>query len=273
MADDPDLRNRVNVVRSTIPAVTHVDYSARVQTVDEDRNPRFHRLLEAFDALTGCPVLVNTSFNVRGEPIVCTPEDAYRCFLATDMDALVLEDIVLLKDDVAREAGRGGARADTSRSSSSTRLTRRVVRCSGPTSIRCDRRPPKTLRQFAGLWLVVLRRLAGWRVVARACGHRTAVGLGRRWRGGRRWLGLVRPAASGRSTSAGWSRPSRSAGPSRSVMLARAVLRRLHAGGLVFRLIGRDALQLRRAAAVHPTGRHKTARRRRRPIISAVLRV
>ena len=83
----------------TIPAVTHVDYSARVQTVDEERNPRFHRLLEAFERLTGCPVLVNTSFNVRGEPIVCTPEDAYRCFLATDMDALVLEDIVIVKDD------------------------------------------------------------------------------------------------------------------------------------------------------------------------------
>ena len=78
--------------------MTHVDYSARLQTVDEDRNPRFHGLLEAFDRLTGCPVLVNTSFNVRGEPIVCTPEDAYRCFLATDMDALVLEDIVVAKD-------------------------------------------------------------------------------------------------------------------------------------------------------------------------------
>ncbi len=97
MADDPDLRRRVNVVRSTIPAVTHVDSSARVQTVDAGRNPRFHRLLGAFRERTGCPVLVNTSFNVRGEPIVCTPEDAYRCFLATDMDVLVLEDVVLHK--------------------------------------------------------------------------------------------------------------------------------------------------------------------------------
>ena len=105
MEHDPDLRHRVNVVRSEIPAVTHVDYSARLQTVDEERNPRFHRLLEAFDRLTGCPVLVNTSFNVRGEPIVCTPEDAYRCFLATDMDVLVLEDVVIVKDDAAREAG------------------------------------------------------------------------------------------------------------------------------------------------------------------------
>jgi carbamoyltransferase len=100
MAHDPDLRNRVNIPRSTIPAVTHVDYSARVQTVDERRNPRFTHLLEAFFNRTGCPVLVNTSFNVRGEPIVCTPQDAYRCFLATEMDALVLEDCILLKEDV-----------------------------------------------------------------------------------------------------------------------------------------------------------------------------
>ncbi len=91
----------MNVPRSTIPAVTHVDYSARVQTVDEGRNPRFARLLQAFFKRTGCPVLVNTSFNVRGEPIVCTPQDAYRCFLATEMDALVLEDVVLLKEHVA----------------------------------------------------------------------------------------------------------------------------------------------------------------------------
>jgi len=105
MQEDPDLRHRVNVVRSEIPAVTHVDYSARIQTVDEERNPRLARLLEAFERLTGCPVLVNTSFNVRGEPIVCTPEDAYRCFLATDMDVLVLEDIVLTKDATTRQAG------------------------------------------------------------------------------------------------------------------------------------------------------------------------
>ena len=105
MRHDPDLRRRVNVVRTDVPAVTHVDYSARLQTVDEERNPRFYRLLEAFDRLTGCPMLVNTSFNVRGEPIVCTPEDAYRCFLATDMDVLVLEDLVIAKDAATREAG------------------------------------------------------------------------------------------------------------------------------------------------------------------------
>jgi carbamoyltransferase len=102
MEGDPDLRNRVNVVRSTIPAVTHVDYSARVQTVDEPRNPRLYRLLRAFRDRTGCPVLVNTSFNVRGEPIVCTPDDAYECFLATEMDTLVLEDAVIHKDHRAR---------------------------------------------------------------------------------------------------------------------------------------------------------------------------
>jgi carbamoyltransferase len=101
MDDDPDLRRRVNVARSTIPAVTHVDYSARVQTVDDVRHPRLAALLRAFGARTGCPVLVNTSFNVRGEPIVCTPEDAYRCFLATEMDALVLEDIIVMKDEHA----------------------------------------------------------------------------------------------------------------------------------------------------------------------------
>jgi carbamoyltransferase len=108
MENDPDLRRRVNVVRSEVPAVTHVDFSARLQTVDEVRNPRFHGLLAAFERLTGCPVLVNTSFNVRGEPIVCTPEDAYRCFLATAMDALVLEDIVIVKDGAARAAEAAG---------------------------------------------------------------------------------------------------------------------------------------------------------------------
>lgn len=104
MESDPDLRRRVNVVRSEIPAVTHVDFSARLQTIDEERNPRFYRLIEAFERRTGCPVLVNTSFNVRGEPIVCTPEDAYRCFRATDMDALVLEDAVLEKGAAGRAA-------------------------------------------------------------------------------------------------------------------------------------------------------------------------
>ena len=89
----------LNVPRSDIPAVTHIDYSARIQTVHEETNPRYYRLLKAFEEKTGYGVLVNTSFNVRGEPIVCTPEDAYRCFMRTEMDLLVLENCVLRKED------------------------------------------------------------------------------------------------------------------------------------------------------------------------------
>ena len=89
--------DKLKVARSAIPAVTHVDYSARIQTVHKDTNPRFHRLLSEFDQATGCPVLVNTSFNVRGEPIVASPEDAYRCFMRTEMDYLVLENCLLEK--------------------------------------------------------------------------------------------------------------------------------------------------------------------------------
>jgi carbamoyltransferase len=88
---------KLNVPRSQIPAITHVDYSARVQTVHAHTNPRFHALLETFKAVSGCSVLVNTSFNVRGEPIVCTPEDAYRCFMRTEMDVLVVENFILTK--------------------------------------------------------------------------------------------------------------------------------------------------------------------------------
>jgi carbamoyltransferase len=95
---DPDLRIRVSVPRSQVPAITHVDYSARFQTVDAERHGRFYRLLQQFYALTGCPVLVNTSFNIRSEPIVCTPEQAYRCFMATDLDCLVLENFLLMKE-------------------------------------------------------------------------------------------------------------------------------------------------------------------------------
>jgi carbamoyltransferase len=89
---------QLHQVRSSIPAVTHVDYSARVQTVSEQSNPEFYQLLSAFERKTGCSVLVNTSFNVRGEPIVCTPEDAFRCFMGTDMDCLVLGNVLLSKD-------------------------------------------------------------------------------------------------------------------------------------------------------------------------------
>jgi carbamoyltransferase len=91
--------DKLNVPRSEIPAVTHVDYSARVQTVHADTNPRYHALLSRFKELTGCPVLVNTSFNVRGEPIVCTPEDAFRCFMGCELDTLVVGDCHLAKAD------------------------------------------------------------------------------------------------------------------------------------------------------------------------------
>ena len=91
--------DKLNVSRSEIPAVTHVDYSARIQTVSTDTNPLFHRLLQRFKALTGCPVLVNTSFNVRGEPIVCTPEDAFRCFMGNELDVLVVGNCVLNKSE------------------------------------------------------------------------------------------------------------------------------------------------------------------------------
>jgi carbamoyltransferase len=90
---------KLNVPRSEIPAVTHVDYSARIQTVHAETNPRFHALLSAFKAKTGCPVLVNTSFNVRGEPIVHTPEDAFRCFMGTELDALAVGNLYLVKGD------------------------------------------------------------------------------------------------------------------------------------------------------------------------------
>jgi carbamoyltransferase len=89
--------DKLNVPRSDIPAVTHIDYSARVQTVSHDVSPNYYDLIRKFDERTGCAVIVNTSFNVRGEPIVCTPEDAYRCFMRTHIDVLVLWPYVLYK--------------------------------------------------------------------------------------------------------------------------------------------------------------------------------
>ena len=91
--------DRLNIPRSELPAITHVDYSARIQTIHQDTNPRFHDLISQFEARTGCPVLINTSFNVRGEPIVASPEDAYRCFMRTEMDYLVMENILLSRED------------------------------------------------------------------------------------------------------------------------------------------------------------------------------
>jgi len=91
--------DKLNVVRSEIPAVTHVDYSARIQTVHAETNPRYHALISAFRDRTGCPMLVNTSFNVRGEPIVCTPADAFRCFMGTELDVLVVGNAFARKED------------------------------------------------------------------------------------------------------------------------------------------------------------------------------
>jgi len=93
---------KLNIKRSEIPAVTHVDYSARIQTVRRETNPQYWEIIEAFRQRTGCPVIVNTSFNVRGEPIVCTPEDSYRCFMRTEIDYLVMETCVLDKKDQPR---------------------------------------------------------------------------------------------------------------------------------------------------------------------------
>ncbi len=103
-AGGADMLPVINQARSDVPAITHVDYSARVQTVHSEDQPEFHRILSAFKNATGCSVLVNTSFNVRGEPIVCTPKDAYLCFMRTEMDVLVLEDTILVKGDQPKMA-------------------------------------------------------------------------------------------------------------------------------------------------------------------------
>jgi carbamoyltransferase len=91
--------DKLKAKRSVVPAITHVDYSARIQTVDSQRHPKLHRLISRFKEKTGCPVIINTSFNIRGEPIVCSPEHAYRCFMATDMDVLVMQNQLLLKSE------------------------------------------------------------------------------------------------------------------------------------------------------------------------------
>ena len=91
--------DKLNVSRSDVPAITHVDNSARIQTVHKETNPLYHALISKFKEKTGCPIIVNTSFNVRGEPIVCTPTDAYKCFMSTEMDILVIGNFFLTKED------------------------------------------------------------------------------------------------------------------------------------------------------------------------------
>jgi len=100
--DGMGMMNRLKGKRSDIPAVTHLDYSARIQTINKIDKPDYYDVIAEFEKLTGCAVIVNTSFNVRGEPIVCTPEDAYRCFMRTEMDILVLEDFILFKGEQPR---------------------------------------------------------------------------------------------------------------------------------------------------------------------------
>ena len=90
---------KLNIKRSSIPAITHVDYSARIQTVHKETNPKYYDLINEFKKITNCPVIVNTSFNVRGEPIVCSVEDAFNCFMGTNLDILVIEDFILFKND------------------------------------------------------------------------------------------------------------------------------------------------------------------------------
>ena len=90
---------KLNVSRSSVPAITHVDYSARIQTVHADTNPRYHAVISKFKEKTGCPIVVNTSFNVRGEPIICTPTDAFKCFMGTELDVLAIGDYLLIKEE------------------------------------------------------------------------------------------------------------------------------------------------------------------------------
>ena len=106
LADDPDLIRVLTRRRSDIPAVTHVDLSARLQTVNKETDPYFYDIISAFDDLTGCPVVINTSFNVRGEPIVCDPEDAYHCFMNTEMDVLIMENVIIYKEEQPDEERR-----------------------------------------------------------------------------------------------------------------------------------------------------------------------
>jgi carbamoyltransferase len=103
---------KLNIPRSEIPAVTHIDYSARIQTVHKETNPRYHKLISKFEEKTGCPTIVNTSFNVRGEPIVCTPEDSYRCFMRTEIDILVIDNFIMHKNAQPNFEDRGNWREE-----------------------------------------------------------------------------------------------------------------------------------------------------------------
>ena len=180
LREDPDLIRRVNVPRSIVPAVTHVDYSARIQTVDE-RNGRLHRLMQRFHALTGCPVMVNTSFNLSWEPIVLTPDEAYTTFMQSEMDVLVLEDVLLLKSaqPVGTLQPRGQAPAKGGRRTGGWQALWQRVGTGDGSAIDPALKPghgpdytDRTVRQFAVIGALLLGGFAGWNV------YRTGVAPG-----------------------------------------------------------------------------------------------
>jgi len=167
--------DKLRVIRSQVPAVTHVDYSARLQTVDESRHGPFYRLLKAFESKTGCPLVINTSFNVRDEPIVCSPDDAYRCFMATHMDALVMGRFVLHKDD---QPGGGERRAMRHLERYGSRKT--TVLAADTASplglIRIDPNPSRRQLALFGLaWLVLFGVIGA--IVLRATGATRAASV------------------------------------------------------------------------------------------------
>ena len=239
---DPDLTKRVNTVRSTIPAVTHVDYSARVQTVDE-RHGRFERLMRRFYEKTGCPVIVNTSFNLSTEPIVCSPQEAYRTFTSSEMDMLVLENCVLRKSDQHAGSLEGGAKH--------TLRERAPIRAeSAVDPDLSDEAPSVTrsmLRQFAALWVMFCAAAAMWQGIVRERPIIAGIFLSLSFVGP---IGLVKPEAI-RTVFQGCMRLTRPVGEAVSRVLLMCLFYGLFTPlALVFRLFGRDALRRRRRAGL-----------------------
>jgi hypothetical protein len=231
LRSDPDLLRRVNVVRSQVPAVTHVDYSARVQTVDE-RHGRFHRLLKKFHEKTGCPVLVNTSFNLSWEPIVQSPQEAYNTFLGSEMDVLVLEDCVLRKEKAPPSPKGPPARVRPARAGGGS-LVDPLLPDAGPAL------SDRLLRQFAALWVVFCGAFA-WTSYVR--GHVAAAVLFAALAAVGGPLGLVRPQAI-RPVYVGLTAVTSPVGR----VVSRVFLGVLYYGlftplGLALRLAGRDVL-------------------------------
>jgi carbamoyltransferase len=222
LKNDPDFCRRAAVVRSAIPSVTHVDYSARVQTVDAERNPEFHALLVEFQRLTGCPVLINTSFNVRGEPIVCAPQDAIRCFEATYLDVLVLENFVVEK--LPEDA--------------------RIFREQADHRSTMGEQPPSTrqLREFAVIGAVFLVILGMWQLAARpafmlATTYAAAGVL-------LMWIGSLRPRWLAPIFSAWMTLVSPLAWLTSAALMAIVFYGLITPLALIFRLRGREALDL-----------------------------